>query len=215
MKMSEETENLEARKISLAVIRRLPRYYRFLNDLINKGVYRASSKELSERLNVTASQIRQDLNNFGCFGQQGYGYNVVSLRDEIKKILGLDRRYRVIIIGAGNIGKALANYGGFDYFDIIAAFDSNENVIGTRSGALIIKNANTLEEFLERNEIDICALAVPKSEALSLAKTVSKHNVKGIWNFSAEDLESVEGVQIENVHLTDSLMTLSYKIKYN
>jgi redox-sensing transcriptional repressor len=137
------------------------------------------------------------------------------LRDEIKKILGLDRSYRVIIIGAGNIGKALANYGGFNHFDIIAAFDSNENIIGTRAGALIIKDAGDLEEFLGRNEIDICVLAVPKAEALRLAKTVAQYSVKGIWNFSAEDLESIEGVQIEDVHLTDSLMTLSYKIKYN
>jgi redox-sensing transcriptional repressor len=215
--MSEELESQyknpeDIKKISLTVVRRLPRYYRFLEDLINKGIYRASSKELSERLNVTASQIRQDLNNFGCFGQQGYGYNIVSLRDEIKKILGLDKFYRAIIIGAGTIGKALANYGGFRHFDFIAAFDSDKKIVGTLAGDLIIKDAAELEEYLSKNEADICVLAVPKSEALKMAKIAAQYNVKGIWNFSAEDLESVEGVHIEDVHLTDSLMTLSYKI---
>lgn len=202
------------KRISLAVIKRLPRYYRYLGNLLDDGVTRISSKELSKIMSITASQIRQDLNNFGCFGQQGYGYDVGLLYMEIKKILGLDSAYSMIIVGAGNIGQALANYTSFEKrgFNFIAIFDSNPILVGMSIREVKIYDIDYLEEFLENNKIDIGVLALPKESARKTAGILIKNNVKGIWNFSSLELELPDNVMVENVHLTDSLMRLSYKL---
>lgn len=202
------------KKISAAVIKRLPRYYRYLGDLLDNGITRISSKDLSLRMNVTASQIRQDLNNFGCFGQQGYGYNVEFLYDEIKKILGLDKTYNLIIVGAGNIGQALANYVNFQRrgFNFIGIFDVNPRLIGLNIRGLEIMDIDKLEKFLSVNPIDIAVLTLPKNNAIKVSQTIIDCGVKGIWNFSHVDLKTPKDVIVENVHLTDSLMTLSYKL---
>ena len=205
------------KKISSAVIKRLPRYSRYLSGLLNNGITRVSSKELSEVMSTTASQIRQDLNNFGCFGQQGYGYNVVTLYEEIQNILGLTRLYNVAIIGAGNLGQALVNYSGFGSrgFYFVGMFDIDENIVGSKCGDVVIANIDTLPDFLKKNNVDIAALTVPSHAAHSAAKIVFDAGVKGVWNFSHADLEAPEGVVVENVHLTDSLMVLSYRLKEN
>lgn len=202
------------KKISIAVIKRLPRYYRYLGDLLDNGITRISSKDLSRRMNVTASQIRQDLNNFGCFGQQGYGYNVELLYDEIKKILGLDKTYNLIIVGAGNIGQALANYVNFQKrgFNFIGIFDVNPRLIGLNIRGLEIMDIDKLEQFLTVNNVDIAVLTLPKNNAIKVSQTIISCGVKGIWNFSHVDLKTPDDVIVENVHLTDSLMTLSYKL---
>lgn len=202
------------KQISIAVIRRLPRYLRYLKELLDKDIERISSKELSISMNITASQIRQDLNNFGCFGQQGYGYNVESLYLEIKKLLGLFRTYNLIIIGAGNIGQALINYENFALqgFRIIGIFDVNPKIIGFSFKGNEVRDMDTLGEFIDENEIDIAVLTLPKSKTLEVAKFLSEKNVKGIWNFSNLDIQDIKNTKIENVHLSDSLMTLSYKL---
>ena len=202
------------RKISIPVIKRLPRYYRYLGDLLDNGITRISSKELSERMKVTASQIRQDLNNFGCFGQQGYGYNVELLHAEIRKILGLDRQYNLVIIGAGNIGQALLNYANFEKrgFEFIGIFDVNPKITGLMIRGIEVLDVDKLETFLKTHHVDIAVLTLPKTNAVKVAKTIVDCGVKGIWNFSHVDLNAPEDVMIENVHLTDSLMTLSYKL---
>ncbi len=202
------------KQISLAVIKRLPRYYRYLGYLLENNITRISSMELSTRMNITASQIRQDLNNFGCFGQQGYGYNVELLYNEIKKILGLDNMYRMVILGAGNIGRALANYTNFEKrgFKIVAIFDNNPDIIGKAVSNLTVMDFNKLEDFIINNTVDIVVLAIRSNQVAEVASKVTELGVKGIWNFSTVDLASSENVQVENVHLTDSLMTLSYKL---
>lgn len=202
------------KKISLAVIKRLPRYYRYLGDLIENGTSRISSKDLSKKMNVTASQIRQDLNNFGCFGQQGYGYNVELLYEEIKKILGLNKTYNLIIVGAGNIGQALVNYMNFQKrgFNFIAIFDVNPRLIGINIRGIEIFDIDKLEQFLKSNKVDIAVLTLPKNNAVKVSQTIVECGVKGIWNFSHIDLKTPPDVIVENVHLTDSLMTLSYKL---
>lgn len=205
------------KKISLAVIKRLPRYYRYLGDLLDNGITRISSKDLSKRMNVTASQIRQDLNNFGCFGQQGYGYNVELLYEEIKKILGLDKVYNLIIIGAGNIGQALANYSNFKRrgFNFIGIFDVNPRLIGLNIRGIEVMDIDKLESFITANDVDIAVLTLPRINAEKVAQKIIECGVKGIWNFSHIDLKTPEDVIVENVHLTDSLMTLSYKFRNN
>ncbi len=205
------------KKVSIAVIKRLPRYYRFLGDLLDDGITRISSKELSEKMNVTASQIRQDLNNFGCFGQQGYGYNVELLFEEIKEILGLNKTYNLVILGAGNIGQALLNYVKFEKrgFKFIGIFDINPNVVGTKIRDLEVKHIKELESFTKENNVDIAVLAVPVANANELYKNVVSYGIKGVWNFSNTELEKENGVIVENVHLTDSLMTLAYKFNSN
>lgn len=202
------------KKISIAVIKRLPRYYRYLGDLLNNGITRISSKDLSQKMNITASQIRQDLNNFGRFGQQGYGYNVEFLHDEIKKILGLGKTYNLVIIGAGNIGQALANYVNFKNrgFNFIGIFDINPRLIGLTIRGLEIMDIDKLEDFLTKNKVDIAVLTLPKNNAIKVSTIIIKCGVKGIWNFSHVDLKTPEDVVVENVHLTDSLMVLSYKL---
>ena len=205
---------MDDKKISIAVIKRLPRYYRYLGDLLDSGITRISSRELSERMNVTASQIRQDLNKFGCFGQQGYGYNVEKLYDEVGKILGLDKAYNIIIIGSGNLGKALANYGNFKKrgFNFVAMFDNNPSVVGKEVHGMKVQDISRLDAYLSENPIDIAVLALPKQNAAKIADVLAKNGVRGIWNFSHIDLHISKDVTVENVHLTDSLMTLSYKL---
>lgn len=204
----------EQRNISSAVIKRLPRYYRHLGELIEIGTQRISSGELSKRMNVTASQIRQDLNNFGGFGQQGYGYNVKYLYTEIGKILGLDKEYNVIIIGAGNLGRAIANYTNFEKsgFVIAGIFDVNEKLKGQSIRNVPISNMDELEEFAEKTRIDIAALTVPKDAAIEAAEKLVKLGVKAIWNFAHTDLNVPEGVIVESVHLSESLMRISYNL---
>lgn len=206
------------KEISQAVIRRMPRYYRYLGELLEEGVERISSNELSNRMNVTASQIRQDLNNFGGFGQQGYGYNVKFLYEEIGKILGLNQRHNIIVVGAGNLGQALANYVKFEKlgFVIIALFDVNPALTGTKVRGIEIRMINEMEEFLKNNEVDIAALTMPKEKADTVAKKLVDSGVHAIWNFAHVDLELTDKeVVVENVHLSDSLMQLSYNIVKN
>lgn len=209
---------MEQKEISQAVIRRMPRYYRYLGDLLEEGVERISSNDLSKRMNVTASQIRQDLNNFGGFGQQGYGYNVKFLYEEIGKILGLNTTHNIIIIGAGNLGQALANYGKFDRlgFKIIALFDVNPAMRGLSVRGIHIYMLSELEEFCKNNKVDIAALTMPKAKADAIANRLVELDIRAIWNFAHVDLDLVDkDVVVENVHLSDSLMQLSYNIVKN
>lgn len=205
------------KEISQAVIRRMPRYYRYLGEMLEEGVERISSNELSSRMNVTASQIRQDLNNFGGFGQQGYGYNVKFLYEEIGKILGLNQKHNIIVVGAGNLGQALANYVKFERlgFVIIALFDVNPALVGKEIRGIKIHMLDELEEFLKEHEVDIAALTMPKSKADAIANRLVDSGVHAIWNFAHVDLELTEDVVVENVHLSDSLMQLSYNIVKN
>lgn len=205
---------VEERKISSAVVNRLPRYYRYLGELLESGTDRISSKELSEKMNITASQIRQDLNNFGGFGQQGYGYNVEYLYNEIKKILGIDKPYNIIVVGGGNIGQALVNYTNFEKrgFNIKAVFDINPRLIGMTIRGVEVRDVDKMEEFVKNNNIDVAILTLPKAQAVETANNLAEWGIKGIWNFSPVDLDVPKGVSVENVHLTDSLMTLIYKI---
>ncbi len=205
--------------ISQAVIRRMPRYYRYLGELLDEGVERISSNDLSNRMKVTASQIRQDLNNFGGFGQQGYGYNVQYLYDEIGKILGLDRQHNIIVIGAGNLGQALANYTKFEKlgFKIVALFDVNPELKGKSVRDIPILMLSELDDYCANNQVDIAALTMPKSKADSIAQKLVDLGVMAIWNFAHVDLdiEKNEDVVVESVHLSDSLMQLSYNIVKN
>lgn len=205
----------EERKISMAVIRRLPRYYRYLGELIENDTSRISSGELSKRMKVTASQIRQDLNNFGGFGQQGYGYNVEYLHSEIGKILGLDRTHKMIIVGAGNLGQALANYTSFEKrgFELIGMFDVNPRLIGMTIRGVEVYDIDLLENFVKTHNVDIAMLTMPKENIKEMAGNLADWGIKGLWNFSPLDLYLPESVQVENVHLSHSLMTLAYKIK--
>ena len=205
------------KEISQAVIRRMPRYYRYLGELIDAGVERISANELSGRMKVTASQIRQDLNNFGGFGQQGYGYNVKYLYEEIGKILGLDCQHNIIVIGAGNLGQALANYVKFEKrgFIIRALFDVNPTLEGLTVRGIEIHMMDELEEFVKNNQVDIAALTMPKEKAEACADRLVALGIKAIWNFAHLDLELPEDVVVENVHLSDSLMQLSYNIVTN
>lgn len=203
------------KEISMAVINRLPRYYRYLGELLENDVVRISSKELSERMQVTASQIRQDLNNFGGFGQQGYGYNVEYLYTEIGKILGLDRKYNTIIIGAGNLGQALANYTDFERrgFTIQSIFDINPILRGMSIRGIPIRMMGELEEYIKNNEVHIAALTIPKEKAPAVAADLARWGIKAIWNFAPTDLNVPSDVMVENVHLAESLMRLSYRLK--
>ncbi|RDY23253.1 redox-sensing transcriptional repressor Rex [Romboutsia maritimum] len=199
----------------MAVIRRLPKYHRYLGDLLDKDIQRISSKELSDIIGFTASQIRQDLNNFGGFGQQGYGYNVEALFNEIGKILGLDREYNAILIGAGNLGQAIANYSGFRKagFEIKALFDANPKMIGLKIREFEILDSDDIENFIKNNKIDIAIMCIPKNGAQELANRLVNVGIKGIWNFAPIDLEVPQQVIVENVNLTESLFTLSYLMK--
>ena len=205
---------MEQRKISRAVISRLPRYYRYLGDLLEAGVERISSNDLSKKMQVTASQIRQDLNNFGGFGQQGYGYNVKYLYTEIGKILGLDKHHNFIIIGAGNLGQALANYASFERngFILKSLFDVNPRLEGVTIRGIPVRMLDELEGYLQENDIEIAALTLPKSKAEEVADVLVANGIKAIWNFAHTDLTLPKDVIVESVHLADSLMKLSYNI---
>lgn len=202
------------KEISRAVITRLPRYHRYLGELLDAGVERISSNDLSKKMHVTASQIRQDLNNFGGFGQQGYGYNVKYLYTEIGKILGLNRTHNMVIIGAGNLGQALANYAAFEKngFVLKGIFDVNPRLEGITIREIPIRRMDDLREFAENNEIEIAALTIPKTKAIEVASLIVDCGIKGIWNFANIDLNLPKDVLVENVHLSDSLMRLSYSI---
>ncbi len=208
---------MEEKEISKAVIRRLPRYYRYLGELLEHNVERISSSDLSKRMNVTASQIRQDLNNFGGFGQQGYGYNVKYLHTEIGKILGINENHNFIIIGAGNLGQALANYVSFEKrgFILKGIFDVNPELEGLSIRGIAIRGMEGLKEFIQEHKIEIAVLTIPKSTAGEVADMLMDTDIKGIWNFAHTDLKLPESITVENVHLSDSLMRLSYKIKHS
>jgi len=205
---------VEEKEISQAVIGRLPRYFRYLGELKDEGVERISSQELSELMKVTASQIRQDFNNFGGFGQQGYGYNVEYLYKEIGKILGLDRKHNFIIVGAGNLGRALGNYLNFERRGFIfkGMFDKNPELIGKEVRGIRIMPLEELERFVRENDIDIAVLTIPKTSAEEVADKLAQNGIRAIWNFAHVDLNLPDGIQVENVHLSDSLMKLSYNI---
>lgn len=205
---------MEEKEISQAVIGRLPRYFRYLGELRDEGVERISSQELSELMKVTASQIRQDFNNFGGFGQQGYGYNVEFLYKEIGKILGLDQTHHFIIIGAGNLGQALGNYLNFERrgFIFSGMFDKNPDLVGKEVRGILVQPMENMERFVRENDIDIAVLTIPKTSAVEVAERLVQNGIKAIWNFAHVDLNVPEGIQVENVHLSDSLMKLSYNI---
>ena len=205
---------METKDISKAVIARLPRYYRYLGELLNEGTERISSGELSVKMNVTASQIRQDLNKFGGFGQQGYGYNVRYLRDEIGKILGLDEQHPMVIIGAGNLGQAIANaYKSIDRgFRLTGIFDKNPDLEGKQVAGMGVRMMEELPAFIQKENIRIAALMLPKESSQEVTDLVTQNGVKAIWNFSHRDLNVAPDVSVENVHLSDSLMTLLYSL---
>lgn len=205
---------MENKEISQAVISRLPRYFRYLGELKDEGIERISSQELSAIMDVTASQIRQDFNNFGGFGQQGYGYKVEYLYEEIGKILGLDRTHNLIIIGAGNLGQALANYMNFERrgFLFQGIFDNNPDLYGKKIRDMEIRPMEEMENFVRERNIDIAVLTIPKTSADAVAKRLADNGIKGIWNFAHVDLDVPKSIQVENVHLSDSLMKLTYNI---
>ena len=208
---------MSQKEISKAVIKRLPRYYRDLGELQEAGVERISSGELSQQMKVTASQIRQDLNNFGGFGQQGYGYNVQYLREEIAKILGLDRIHNIIIIGVGHLGQALANYTNFEKnsFRIIGLFDNNPELKGKVIRGVPIRMTDEIPSFLRENDVEIATLTLPKEYAIEVSKMLIENGIHAIWNFAHTDLNLVvpKNVAVQNVHLSESLMRLSYNLK--
>lgn len=205
------------KNVSITVIRRLPEYHRYLTELLEKEVGRVSSQELSELTGFTASQIRQDLNNFGGFGQQGYGYNVEELHSEIGKILGLDEKHRVVVTGAGNLGHAIAYYGGFRDagFDIIGLFGENIDDPRFKDSSLEIKHPDRLAEFIKDNDINVGVITTSKEKAQETADTYVEAGIRAIWNFAPVDLELPEDISVETVRLTESLFTLSYFLKEN
>ena len=206
------------KSISKAVIKRLPRYHRYLGELKKSGVERISSGDLSRRMNVTASQIRQDLNNFGGFGQQGYGYNVDYLYEEIGKILGLNRMHNMAIVGAGNLGQAIANYSSFENigFKAVGLFDVNPGLLGKTVRDIPVRMVSELPDFIQKNNVEVAALTLPKQYAVETAKMLVKNGIRAIWNFAHVDLNLVlpDSVVVQNVHLSESLMRLSYNMSY-
>lgn len=204
-------------KISNAVIKRLPRYRRYLNELRRKGVDKISSRELSDLIGYTASQIRQDLNNFGGFGQQGYGYNVEALYNEISSILGLDKEYKMVIVGAGNLGQAIANHTYYYKagFVVSSLFEVNPKLVGIKINDINVRDYEELVQYIEENAIDIGIICTTKDAAQEVADKMSFAGVKGIWNFAPVDLEVPDTVSVENVHLSDGLHSLAYHINRN
>ena len=205
---------MKKEKISDAVIRRLPRYYRYLDELHAKGIVRISSGSLGKRMGITASQIRQDLNNFGGFGQQGYGYSVDHLYAEINKILGLDREYKTVVVGVGHLGQAITNHI-LNYkfgFSIVGLFDVNPTIVGLAINGVKVQNSSDLEDYVRSNNIDIGIICCGKDNAQEVADTLVRGGVEGIWNFAPIDLDIPERIAIENVHLSESLHTLSFLI---
>ncbi len=206
---------MKEKNISVAVIRRLPKYHRYLKEMLDNDIKRISSKELSKMIGFTASQIRQDLNNFGGFGQQGYGYNVEDLYNEIGKILGLTRQYNVAIVGAGNLGQALANYSSFDKlgFKLQAMFDVNPKLIGLKINNVKVLDMDQFEDFVKANNVEIVYICTSRDGAQNVADKIQKTDVKAIWNFAPVDLKIKPGVIVENIHLIDNLLTVSYFLK--
>lgn len=204
-----------SKEIPQAVIGRLPRYFRYLGELKDGGVTRISSKELSNMMHVTASQIRQDLNHFGGFGQQGYGYNVEYLYHEIGKILGLDKTHHMILVGAGNLGQALVNYMNFQRrgFLFRGIFDKNPALYGKKIRDMEVQPMKNMEQFVKENDIDIAVLTIPKASAVEVAGVLSECGIRGIWNFAHCDLNVPPHIRVENVHLSESLMKLSFGLK--
>lgn len=204
-------------KVSNAIIRRLPRYRRYLNELRKQGVKKISSNELSELIGYTASQIRQDLNTFGGFGQQGYGYSVDSLFNEINKILGLDREYKTIVIGIGNLGQAITNYTYYYKigFNIVGLFDVNPKLVGLSINDVLVRDFSEMSDFVKENNIDIAIICVNRENAQKVTNVLVDAGIEGIWNFAPLDLDVPEHVAVENVHLSDSLHTLSFMIRSN
>lgn len=202
-------------KVSNAIIRRLPRYRRYLGYLQTKGIKKISSNELSEMIGYTASQIRQDLNTFGEFGQQGYGYEVEKLYKEINKILGLDREYKTVVVGCGNLGQAITNYTYYYKigFNIIGLFDANPKIIGNVINDVEVMDSSGLEEYVRNENIDIGIICVNRENAQKVADALVSGGVKGIWNFAPVDLVIPDNVALESVHLSDSLHALSFMIK--
>ena len=208
--------NISRPDVSPAVVKRLPRYFRYLRVLIRQGKMRVSSAELSQMMNLTASQIRQDLNCFGGFGQQGYGYNVKYLYGKISELLGVTEGYRAVIVGAGNLGRALAATNMFARRGVsrLALFDSNPNIIGTTIYGLPVLDVSLLESYCREKQVDIGVLTVPKEAATEVAEMMVRGGIKGIWNFANMELSvSDESVIVQDIHLGDSLMTLCYDIK--
>ena len=204
--------------ISMSVIRRLPRYYRFLSELNDQNIDKISSTKLAQIMNVTASQVRQDLNCFGGFGQQGYGYSVSQLKEEIKNILGLNNDYKAILIGAGNLGKAVAMHMNFEklVFELIDCFDSNEQKVGTKLNGITVKNESELDDFCNKNHIDTAFLCIPRVCVENVLDKLYSHGIKNYWNFSHYDINArYNDTMVENVHLSDSLMTLCYRMNNN
>ncbi|MGN0174318.1 MAG: redox-sensing transcriptional repressor Rex [Acutalibacteraceae bacterium] len=205
-------------KVSPSVIKRLPRYYRFLGELHKNNVSRISSGSLAAKMGLTASQIRQDLNCFGGFGQQGYGYNVLELYNEIGEILGLNKRYNAIIIGAGNLGRAIATHMAFEKrgFNLIGIFDKKESIAGQMVKGMPVRHISGLDDFCRSYNPKVAVLCIPQEEAEKTIKQLLKLKISGFWNFSHYDFnEKFPDVTVENVHLSDSLMTFCYKIKEN
>jgi redox-sensing transcriptional repressor len=215
--LRKEVVNLVAKdnQVSITVVRRLPKYYRYLTELKEKGISRISSQELSVLTGFTASQIRQDFNNFGGFGQQGYGYNVEDLHRELKKILGLDSNYNAVIVGAGNLGQAIANYKGFEDagFKVLSLFDRNPRVIGLKIRDIEIRDIETIDSFIKENNVQIGIITTPKESAQSVADIYVKNGIKGIWNFAPTDLVVPDNVVVEHVRLNESLFVLSYFLR--
>ena len=204
--------------ISMSVIRRLPRYYRFLSELNDQNIDKISSTKLAQIMNVTASQVRQDLNCFGGFGQQGYGYSVSQLKEEIKNILGLNNDYKAILIGAGNLGKAVAMHMNFEKlgFELIACFDSKEQKVGSKLNGITVKNESELDDFCNKNHIDTAFLCIPRVCVENVLDKLYSHGIKNYWNFSHYDINArYNDTMVENVHLSDSLMTLCYRMNNN
>jgi redox-sensing transcriptional repressor rex len=204
-------------KVSNAIIRRLPRYRRYLNELRKQGVKKISSNELSELIGYTASQIRQDLNTFGGFGQQGYGYSVDSLFQEINKILGLDREYKTIVVGIGNLGQAITNYTYYYKigFNIVGLFDVNPKLVGLSINDVLVRDFSEMSDFVKENDIDIAIICVNRENAQKVTDVLVDAGIDGIWNFAPVDLDVPNDVAVENVHLSDSLHTLSFLIRSN
>ena len=200
--------------ISMSVVRRLPRYYRFLCELVDDGAAHISSKELASRMGLTASQVRQDLNCFGGFGQQGYGYSVDGLYHEISAILGLDKQYKMVIVGAGNLGQAIVNHTYYykSGFIVSAIFEVNPKLIGLKINDIEVMDYENIVEYVEENEIDIGIICTTMDAAQEVADKLCFAGVKGLWNFAPVDIETPSHVAIENVHITDSLYSLAYHI---
>lgn len=208
---------MKDKNISVAVIRRLPKYHRYLKEMLDNDIKRISSKELSKMIGFTASQIRQDLNNFGGFGQQGYGYNVEDLYNEIGKILGLTRPYNVVIVGAGNLGQALANYSSFNRlgFKLQAMFDVNPKVIGLKINNVEVMDMDQFEQFVDDHNVEIVYICTSRDGAQEVADKIQKTKVRAIWNFAPVDLKIKSDIIVENIHLIDNLLTVSYFLKEN